>query len=97
AYVDEATIIPQAFWQMLVTRLSVDGARLLATTNPGSKSHWLRKEWILKAASVGLIHFAFTMEDNPSLSEQFKADMRASYSGVFYQRFINGEWTNAEG
>lgn len=39
AHVDEATIIPEGFWDMLVTRLSVDGARLLATSNPGSKSH----------------------------------------------------------
>lgn len=97
AYVDEATIIPEAFWDMLVTRLSVDGARLLATTNPGSRSHWLRKSWILKAQAKNLVHFAFTMDDNPSLSDQFKAEMRASYAGVFYQRFIKGEWTNAEG
>jgi PBSX family phage terminase large subunit len=97
AYVDEATIIPEAFWDMLVTRLSVDGARLLATTNPGSKSHWLRKNWILKAKAKSLVHFAFTMDDNPSLSDQFKAEMKASYAGVFYQRFIQGLWTNAEG
>ncbi|WP_449281241.1 PBSX family phage terminase large subunit [Leucobacter sp.] len=97
AYVDEATIIPEAFWDMLVTRLSVDGARLLATTNPGSKSHWLRKNWILQAKAKSLIHFAFTMDDNPSLSDQFKAEMKASYAGVFYQRFIQGLWTNAEG
>ncbi|WP_449278008.1 PBSX family phage terminase large subunit [Leucobacter sp. GX24907] len=97
AYVDEATIIPEAFWDMLITRLSVDGARLLATTNPGSKSHWLRKNWILKAREKNLVHFAFTMDDNPSLSEQFKTEMKASYAGVFYQRFIQGLWTNAEG
>ncbi|QIK64160.1 PBSX family phage terminase large subunit [Leucobacter viscericola] len=97
AYVDEATIIPEGFWNMLVTRLSVDGARLLATTNPGSKSHWLRKGWILDAAEKNLVHFAFTMDDNPSLSESFKNDMKASYAGVFYQRFIQGLWTNAEG
>lgn len=97
AYVDEATILPKSFWEMLVTRLSVDGARMLATTNPGSKNHWLRKEWILKAREKNLIHFAFTMNDNPSLSEQFKAEMRASFTGVFYQRFIEGLWTNAAG
>lgn len=97
AYVDEATILPEGFWKMLVTRLSVDGARLLATTNPGSKNHWLRKEWILKASEKNLIHFAFTMNDNPSLSEEFKRDMQASFAGVFYKRFIEGLWTNAAG
>lgn len=97
AYVDEATILPESFRKMLVTRPSVDGARMLATTNPGSKNHWLRKEWILKAREKNLIHFAFTMNDNPSLSEQFKTEMRASFTGVFYQRFIEGKWTNAAG
>lgn len=91
AYIDEATIIPEVFWEMLVTRLSVDGTRLLATTNPGSRSHRLRKNWILKSTTKNLVHFAFTMEDNPSLSDQFKAEMRASYAGVFYQRFILGQ------
>lgn len=62
---------------MLATRLSVDGARLLATTSPGSRSHWLRRNWILKAQAKNLAHFAFTMDDNPSLSDQFKAEMRA--------------------
>lgn len=97
AYVDEATILPEGFWGMLVTRLSVDGARLLATTNPGAKNHWLRKQWILQAAKKNLIHFSFTMDDNPTLSDAFKREMRASFAGVFYQRFIEGKWTNAEG
>lgn len=37
------------------------------------------------------------MDDNPSLSEAFKNDMKASYSGVFYLRFIEDQWTNAAG
>ena len=97
AYVDEATILPEGFWDMLITRLRVKGARCLATTNPGSKNHWLRKKWILKANEKNLIHFQFTMDDNPSLEPDYIVDMKASYAGVFYQRMIEGEWTNAEG
>ncbi|MEV5124292.1 hypothetical protein AB0K49_16105 [Streptomyces decoyicus] len=33
AYVDEATLLPEGFWVQLLARLSVPGARLLATTN----------------------------------------------------------------
>jgi PBSX family phage terminase large subunit len=97
AYVDEATILPEGFWDMLITRLRVKGARCLATTNPGSKNHWLRKHWILKAAEKNLVHFRFTMDDNPSLDPDYVADMKRSYAGIFYQRMIEGEWTNAEG
>ena len=34
AYVDEATLIPESFFKMLISRLSRDGSKLLATTNP---------------------------------------------------------------
>lgn len=103
AYVDEATLLPPGFWEMLVSRLRVAGARLLATTNPGSTRHWLRLEWILNAATKNMLVFHFTMDDNPQYFEggdpgpAYIADMKASYSGVFYDRMIKGLWTNAEG
>lgn len=103
AYVDEATLLPPGFWEMLVSRLRVAGARLLATTNPGSTRHWLRLDWILNAAAKNMLVFHFTMDDNPQYFEggdpgpAYIADMKASYTGVFYDRMIKGLWTNAEG
>jgi len=103
AYVDEATLLPPGFWEMLVSRLRVAGARLLATTNPGSTRHWLRLDWILQAAAKNMVVFHFTMDDNPQYFEggdpgpAYIADMKASYTGVFYDRMIKGLWTNAEG
>jgi PBSX family phage terminase large subunit len=97
AYVDEAALLPEEFWNMLVSRLRVDGARLLATMNPASMNHWIRKKWILQGAEKNLISFHFTMRDNPNLSAEYIADMEASYSGVFYDRMIRGLWTNAAG
>jgi PBSX family phage terminase large subunit len=97
AYVDEATLLPQAFWNMLITRMRVAGARILATTNPGSMNHWLRAEWILKATEVGMRVFHLTMDDNPGLDPAYVDRMKASFTGVFYDRFIKGLWTNAEG
>jgi len=97
ALVDEATLLPEAFWNMLVTRLRVDGARILATMNPASMNHWMRKEWILKADEKDVIHFHLTMADNPKLPEGYEARMKRSFSGVFYDRMILGQWTNAAG
>lgn len=97
AYVDEATLLPPGFWDMLVTRLRVPGARMLATTNPGAKNHYLRKDWILKAAQKRMQVFSFKMRDNPSLTEEYIQDMERSFTGVFFDRYILGLWTNAEG
>ena len=37
------------------------------------------------------------MEDNPALSPRIRARYRSAYSGVFYRRFVLGEWTAAQG
>jgi PBSX family phage terminase large subunit len=97
-YVDEATILPSLeYFHMLVTRLRVPGARLLATTNPGARNHWLRVEYMLRAAEVGMGIFSFRMRDNPTLEASYVASMERTFTGVFYKRFILGEWTNAAG
>lgn len=97
AYVDEATCIPEPFWKMLETRLSVPKARLFATANPEGPSHWLKKEYIDRPHVHDIITFQFTLDDNPSLDEDYKKAIKASFSGVFYKRYILGEWALATG
>lgn len=98
AYVDEATLLPPNFWAMLLTRLRVPGARLLATTNPGSRNHWLKVNYLDRADAVNLITFHLTMRDNPSLTAEYVRDMEATYADrVLHERFILGLWTAASG
>jgi PBSX family phage terminase large subunit len=98
AYVDEATLVPHSFWMMLLSRLRVGSAsRLLATTNPDGPFHWLRKEFILRGADVGLTNWHFTLDDNPSLDPGFVRRLKTQYTGLWYRRFILGEWCLASG
>lgn len=98
AYVDEATLVPYEFWMMLLSRLRVgDQSRLLATTNPDGPFHWLRREFILRADEVGLKNWHFTLDDNPSLAATFVTRLKAQYVGLWYRRFILGEWCLASG
>jgi PBSX family phage terminase large subunit len=98
AYVDEATLLPQGFWMMLLSRLRVgDQSRLLATTNPDGPFHWLRKDFILKGTDVGLRNWHFTLDDNPTLSPAYVARLKKQYVGLWYRRFILGEWCLAQG
>lgn len=96
AYVDEATNIPEVFWLMLESRLSVPGAKLIATANPDGPAHWLKKNYIDKP-DLDLICWNFCLDDNPSLDEAFKTQLKASYSGMWYKRYILGEWALAYG
>jgi PBSX family phage terminase large subunit len=98
AYVDEATLLPPNFWAMLLTRLRVKGARLLATTNPGSRNHWLKVDYIDRRDLVDMIVFHLTMRDNPSLDSTYIETMQRTFADpVLHARFILGLWTAAEG
>ncbi|MUL39619.1 PBSX family phage terminase large subunit [Streptomonospora sp. PA3] len=97
AYVDEASLIPESFWTMLLSRLRVKDARLLGTTNPDGPAHWLRKDYILRADEVGMRHWHFTLDDNPGLPEGFADRLKVQYVGLWYRRFIAGEWCLASG
>jgi PBSX family phage terminase large subunit len=97
AYVDEATLIPEGFWTMLLSRLSVPGARLLATTNPDGPAHWLRKKFLLRAGELGLAHWHFTLGDNPALDPAYVEALKREYVGLWHRRFIEGVWCLAEG
>ncbi|MEU6635717.1 PBSX family phage terminase large subunit [Streptomyces rochei] len=94
--VDEATLIPETFWNMALSRLSVPGAKLLATTNPDSPSHWLRANFI-ENDRIDMRLFEFTLDDNPALDPAYVEAIRAEYVGIWYRRFILGEWCAAEG
>lgn len=96
AYLDELTDLPEPFYKMILSRLSVTGARLLATTNPESPTHWL-KEKVIDNPEIDLTVFYFGLGDNPSLSEEYKQALEKEYSGVWYDRYILGKWTRAEG
>jgi len=97
AYVDEITLIPQSFWTMLLSRLSKADAKLFGTTNPDTPFHWFKVNYLDRQEELDLNHWKFQLEDNPSLSEAFKDSLKKEYQGLWYRRYINGEWCLAEG
>ena len=94
---DEAALMPQSFVEQACARCSVEGSRLWFNCNPEGPEHWLYKEWILKAGEKNLLRLHFTMEDNPTLSEHIRRRYENLYTGVFYRRFVLGQWCMAEG
>ena len=94
---DEAALMPRSFVEQACARCSVAGSRLWFNCNPAGPSHWFYKSWILEAEKRNCLRLHFTMEDNPSLTEPIRERYRNLYTGVFYRRFILGEWAQAEG
>ena len=94
---DEAALMPRSFVEQAVARCSVRGSKLWFNCNPENPQHWFYREWILRARERRALYLHFTMEDNPALSPRIRARYRSAYSGVFYRRFVLGEWTAAQG
>lgn len=94
---DEVALMPRSFVNQAMARCSVEGSKLWFNCNPENPLHWFRQEWILKAPERNALHLHFLMDDNPSLSEEKKAQYKSMFSGVFYQRYILGQWVMGEG
>lgn len=94
---DEVALMPRSFVEQACARCSVLGSRLWFNCNPEGPQHWFYREWILKAEQRRALYLHFTMEDNPALTPRIRARYRRAYSGVFYRRFVLGEWTAAQG
>ena len=94
---DEAALMPKSFVEQACARCSVAESRLWFNCNPEGPEHWLYKEWILKAEEKNMLHLHFTMDDNPALTEHIRRRYENLYTGVFYRRFVLGQWCMAEG
>lgn len=96
AYIDELTEIPESFYAMTLSRLSVDGAVLMATTNPDSPNSYVYQK-IVKNPNIDARYYNFRLTDNDFLSQSYIENITKEYTGVFYRRYILGEWCIAEG
>ncbi|WP_130012149.1 PBSX family phage terminase large subunit [Serinicoccus sediminis] len=98
AYVDEATLVSEAFWTQLLGRMRVTGARIFATTNPDGPAHYLRKQVIARADELGYRVFKFQLADNrANLDDAYYERVQKQYTGLWYRRFILGDWVQAQG
>lgn len=96
AYCDELTLFSEDFFMMLLSRLSLAGAFLLGTTNPDTPNHWLMRNYISRE-DLQIRKWKFYLDDNDTIPNDIRENMKKEYTGVFYDRFILGKWVQAEG
>jgi len=97
AFLDEVVLMPESFVNQVLARCSVPNSKFWFSCNPEGPDHWFYKEWIQKHEEKNCQYLHFTMNDNPSLDQKIIARYEQMYEGVFYQRYILGQWVQAEG
>lgn len=94
-YGDEITTWNEEVFAMLKSRLDKPNSCFDGTCNPDSPGHWLLR-FLESGADIFRQHY--TIYDNPHLSADFVHNLEREYAGtVYYDRFILGKWTLAEG
>lgn len=92
-----------SFYNMAISRLTPENARIVADSNPESPNHWLYTEKIKpfldgnKDVISVFDYFHFTMNDNANLSKTFINNQKKLYQGTFEARKIKGLWVVADG
>lgn len=94
---DEAALMPRSFVEQACARCSVAGSKLWFNCNPAGPEHWFYTQWIQNRKQKNLLHLHFSMADNPSLDPAVRSRYERMYTGVFYKRYILGQWSMAEG
>lgn len=94
---DEVALMPESFVNQGTSRCSVEGSKIWFNCNPEGPYHWFKVEYLDKLADKNALHLHFTMDDNLSLSDKVKQRYQRMYSGVFYKRYILGNWVIAHG
>lgn len=95
---DELTLFSEETYNMIVSRHSVEGAWIGATTNPDGPAHWVKKQIIDRQRESGHHVSHFTPHDNVlHLPPNYMANLRRQYTGLWARRFIDGQWAIASG
>lgn len=96
--VDEATDLNEELFEMLKSRLSLPYSCCDITTNPASPNHWFKHFLESVEKGVDIYEQDYTIYDNPFLPEEYVHSLEAEYVGtVWFDRYILGKWTLAEG
>lgn len=95
-YGDEIAKWSPSVFTMLQSRLDKPYSKFDGSCNPEYPSHWLKQ--FIDNPNIDSYIQKYTIFDNPALSKEFVENLCKEYEGtVFYQRYILGEWTLAEG
>ena len=94
-YCDELAEYNQEVFELLKSRLDKEYSVLDGALNPESPNHWLKQ---FLDSDADIYCQSYTIFDNPFLPKNFVDNLCKEYEGtVYYNRYILGQWCNAEG
>lgn len=97
ALLDEMTLMHPDFISMVITRMSVDGAKLVTSMNPDAPMHFVRTDYLNRAERLNGSVYEFGLKDNPTLSAEYIQMLKDTLMGADYERLVEGKWVANSG
>lgn len=97
AFLDEGIEAEESDYNMILSRLrrsNVPIRQIFIATNPGSPYHWIYTRFFKEKR--GSVYSGNSLE-NPHLPADYVAALKRDYTGVYYRRYVLGEWVGQEG
>jgi len=95
AYLDEAALMSERTWKVVLGRLRIGSPSAWVTTTPAGYN-WVWKNWVDRADKAYDLIKA-TSPENTFLPPGYVADLRANYTGEFAAQEIEGDFVAFEG
>ena len=96
-WIDEAAMVDELAWKVLIARLRQKPYNLKGwiTTTPRGYN-WIYRRFVSERKNnYSIIHCS--SKDNPYLTKEYISELEGSYSGVFSRQEIEGEFVGFEG
>lgn len=93
-YGDEVVSWDEEVFEMVKSRLDKPYSCFDGTCNPKDPEHWFKK---FLDSGADIFQQQYSIDDNPFLDGAVKEALKKEHRGVFYERYILGRWTVAEG
>ena len=93
-YGDEVVSWDEEVFEMVKSRLDKPYSCFDGTCNPKDPEHWFKK---FLDSGADIFQQQYSIDDNPFLDCTVKEALKKEHRGVFYERYILGRWTVAEG
>jgi len=95
AYLDEAALMAEKTWKIVLGRLRIGKPSAWVTTTPAGYN-WIWKQWVeSRDPQYEMIHAP--TEDNTFLQSAYLEDLRANYVGEIARQELEGEFVAFEG
>jgi len=91
-FIDEATLISEYAFDILLGRMSYDDSQIVLTGTPKGKNNWVYKRFFAEGNNDKVTYIRYNIRDNPIISDKIIKRWKESFDIKLFEQEIDGKW-----